>query len=258
MSKRNSSSSSRRDLDFNAKYEIISELDKNPTANRSQIAAKYKVSNATITRIYSEQKEKILQRVQSGDYRNAAKRVRQVTFDDVDRELLTWFKNADAQNLEGLTGAVLLEKAQQLAQSLGHENPGVLKLGWIERWKARHEIVHKSISGEAGKITPEMTNEWIMYTLPTLLKKYKPEDVYNIDELGLFWKLLPEGTLTFKNKKCVGGKRSKERLTILCGCNMTGRDKLPLLAIGKTAVSITLHLFFKSHFYSALFCMCQL
>ena len=127
MSKRNSSS--RRDLDFNAKYEIISELDKNPTANRSQIAAKYKVSNATIKRIYSEQKEKILQRVQSGDYRNAAKRVRQVTFDDVDRELLTWFKNADAQNLEGLTGAVLLEKAQQLAQSLGHENPGVLKLG---------------------------------------------------------------------------------------------------------------------------------
>lgn len=35
------------------------------------------------------------------------------------------------------------------------------------------------------------------------------------DETGLFFKCLPDKTLTFKNEKCHGGKHSKERLTIL-------------------------------------------
>jgi hypothetical protein len=102
MAKRNTST--RRDLDFNDKYGIICELDNNPKANRFQLASKYNVSNATITRIYSEQREKIIHRFQSGDFRNSAKRVRTVTFEDVDGELLSWFKKADAQNLEGITG----------------------------------------------------------------------------------------------------------------------------------------------------------
>lgn len=32
---------------------------------------------------------------------------------------------------------------------------------------------------------------------------------------------------------CVGGKKSKERITVLVGANMDGSDKLPLLVIGK-------------------------
>lgn len=39
---------------------------------------------------------------------------------------------------------------------------------------------------------------------------------------------------------CVGqtfssGKKSKERITVLVGANMTGTEKLPLLVIGKSA-----------------------
>ncbi|XP_059217599.1 uncharacterized protein LOC131994746 [Stomoxys calcitrans] len=42
---------------------------------------------------------------------------------------------------------------------------------------------------------------------------YDQNDIFNADEIGLFG--LPNKTLTFKNEKCYGGKRSKERITVL-------------------------------------------
>ena len=41
--------------------------------------------------------------------------------------------------------------------------------------------------------------------------------------------------LPFKDRRCVGGKKSKERITILIGSNMSGDEKLPILVIGKFA-----------------------
>jgi len=34
--------------------------------------------------------------------------------------------------------------------------------------------------------------------------------------------------------KCSGGKRSKERITVLVGSNMDGSEKIPLFVIGKS------------------------
>ena len=67
------------------------------------------------------------------------------------------------------------------------------------------------------------------------MERYSPEDIYNVDETGLFYKLLPDRTYTFKGENCHGGKRSKERITLLLGSNMTGTDKLKPLVIGKAA-----------------------
>jgi len=51
----------------------------------------------------------------------------------------------------------------------------------------------------------------------------------------LFFKLLPEKTLEFKGVDCSGGKRSKERLTVMVCANMSGTEKIPILIIGKSA-----------------------
>lgn len=67
-----------------------------------------------------------------------------------------------------------------------------------------------------------------------LLEGYKPCDIFNVDETALFYKCMPDKTLTFKNEKCNGGKHSKERLTLLLAVNMTGTDKLKPLIIGKS------------------------
>lgn len=36
------------------------------------------------------------------------------------------------------------------------------------------------------------------------------------------------------DEKCVGGKKSKERITVLVGANASGTEKLPLFVIGKS------------------------
>ena len=62
----------------------------------------------------------------------------------------------------------------------------------------------------------------------------RPEDVYNADESGLFFRALPNRTLALNSEKCAGSKLSKERLTILFCVNMLG-EKEKLLVIGKAA-----------------------
>ncbi|XP_066248092.1 tigger transposable element-derived protein 6-like [Euwallacea similis] len=49
--------------------------------------------------------------------------------------------------------------------------------------------------------------------------------IFNADETGLFFRTLPDKTLTFKREKCTDGKLSKERLTILHYVNMDGEKK---------------------------------
>lgn len=56
-----------------------------------------------------------------------------------------------------------------------------------------------------------------------------------MDESGFFYKLLPNRTLQMKGESCHGGKRSKERLTVVLCANMDGTDKLKPLVIGKFA-----------------------
>lgn len=70
--------------------------------------------------------------------------------------------------------------------------------------------------------------------LGNILKDYSPDQIYNADETGLFFRLMPDKTFEFKDKKCDGGKQSKDRLTALVCSNMSGNDKLPLLIIGKS------------------------
>ncbi|XP_071043603.1 tigger transposable element-derived protein 6-like [Parasteatoda tepidariorum] len=59
--------------------------------------------------------------------------------------------------------------------------------------------------------------------------------VRNADETGLFYQLMPDKTMAFKGENCKGGKKSKQRLTVLLCANSTGTDKLKPFVIGKYA-----------------------
>ena len=63
---------------------------------------------------------------------------------------------------------------------------------------------------------------------------YTLNQIFNCDETGLYYKLLPEKTLasSFENS-APGRKKQKERVTINACSNVLGTIKLPLLLIGK-------------------------
>ena len=91
------------------------------------------------------------------------------------------------------------------------------------------------MSGEAASVTEDMTADWLGTSLPALLSEFEPENIFNADETGLFWKCLPDKTLNLKGETCSGGKKSKEQITVLVCTNMTGSEILPLVVIGKSA-----------------------
>ena len=60
------------------------------------------------------------------------------------------------------------------------------------------------------------------------------EQLYNCDETGLNYKMLPTKTLASKREAAAPGyKKSKERVTILACSNATGNHKLRLTLVGK-------------------------
>ena len=74
---------------------------------------------------------------------------------------------------------------------------------------------------------------WTENVLPPMLAPFSEDDIFNVDETGLFYHLQPSRTLHFCNEKCSGGKQSKEQISVLVGSNMSGTEKLKLLVIGK-------------------------
>jgi hypothetical protein len=70
--------------------------------------------------------------------------------------------------------------------------------GWLGKFKQRHSIIFKSVQGEAAQIDHDSLNDWQQKVLRSELARFSPNDVYNVDETGLFFHLLPDKTLSFK------------------------------------------------------------
>lgn len=65
-------------------------------------------------------------------------------------------------------------------------------------------------------LTMFMAKQWICgkEQLPEIFNWYDTGDIYNFAETGCFWRFLPDQGFGEKGKKCKGGKRSKQRVTV--------------------------------------------
>lgn len=73
-----------------------------------------------------------------------------------------------------------------------------------------------------------------MKTLRTLCGEYQEDDIYNMDETGLFWRQTPSSGLATQSRP--GIKKDKSRITLVVCVNCTGSDRLPLWMIGNAKV----------------------
>ena len=142
----------------------------------------------------------------------------------------TWFETARSKQMP-ISGPLLQEKARYFARELGIENFKASN-GWLQRFRGRNDIVFRTISGESNDVREETVTEWTE-KLHELIDGYNPEDVFNCDETGLFYRALPDRSLVSKFENCHGTKGSKDRITLLFTCSFTG-EKLKPLVIGKS------------------------
>ena len=221
---------SRNDIDLRTKYEILKLVEKG--WKQRELASKYDVNESTICRL-KKNKDKVTEQYEFGRVSIFSKRKRTTDLELVDTALLEWFQVNAAQ--PGLVGTILLEKAIQFTKMLGfsEEFQNKIDMNWINRFKARHSIISKRIHGESASAPLDQVSMWKETILPGIIQTFQMGNVFNIDEPGLFWKLLPERTLQFKGMDCKGGKHAKDRITILLGTSALG-EKLPLMVIGKS------------------------
>ena len=127
---------------------------------------------------------------------------------------------------------MLQKKANNFARAFGKDTE--VTSSWIDQWKKRWGIGHILKASECGGVNEVTVEEWQNTALKNILEKYEPNDIYNADETGLFWQMLPKNLLRFIGKKAHDSKQPKKRIMLFVSANMSGTDKLPLLAIGKS------------------------
>ena len=223
-------SAKRKQLTLDEKIDIIRKCEEEKTT-QTTIAEQYGVDRTTISKIL-KQKTTLLAEIEAGNRGHKRMRMRDVKYKNVDYAVLMWLKEMRAKNA-AVSGPTLLTKATQFAISFGDLEFKASE-GWLEKFKHRHGIVCKNVCGEEAAVNPEVRAYWLTNTLPGLLARYAADDIYNADETGIFYQMMPNKTLTFRGEKCSGGKDSKKRITVLVCGNMTGTDKRKLLIIGRS------------------------
>ena len=206
------------------KVEIIKTVE--GKKSKTAIGQEFEIAKSTVSSILKN-KRKIFEAFESSTFGPDRKRLRTAAHTDIEDAFLLWFKQARSLGVP-ISGPILQLKARELASALGHRG-FACSTGWLERFKTRHGIAFRQMSGQAASVTEYMTTDWLRVKLPALLREYQPVDVFNADETGLFWKCLTDKTLHMKGEQCSGGNKSKERITVLVCANMTGTKKLLLL-----------------------------
>ncbi|XP_066952342.1 tigger transposable element-derived protein 1-like [Macrobrachium rosenbergii] len=92
--------------------------------------------------------------------------------------------------------------------------------GWFDKFAKRFNIRSVKLHGEAAS-ADTVAAESYPETFKGIIQEmgYRPEQVFNMDETGLFWKRMPSTTYLMKDEaKTTGFKVQKDRITlIMCG-----------------------------------------
>lgn len=215
--------------DLETKYLAIKEVEAGGKT-KTAIAQQFGVPANTLS-TWIKNKSNIIQKYESSEFGPATKRMRAAEYPDLEKAVDIWFKQARAANVP-INGPLIQARAQDLASQMGHSSFKASS-GWLHRFKQRHGYQWRSIIGESKSVPQQAVADWKATTLTNILQEYSPDDVFNADETGLFWRMEPKKSFVLKGETCSGGKQSKERVTVLPCANMSGSEKLPLLVIGK-------------------------
>lgn len=114
-----------------------------------------------------------------------------------------------------------MEKAKEIAQKLGKSDFKGSR-GWLDKWKKCYNVKHLKICGESGDVHGETVESW-KERIPGIIQGYEKEDVWNMDETGIFWRALPERGFGQKSRSCKGGEKKQATIhsCILCVCVWT-------------------------------------
>lgn len=222
-------------LSLEQKVEIIQQLERGVMAKR--IAQNFGVVESAISYI-KKNKTKILASVADSVQDIKKKTLHKPQYEEMENQLYKWFEFQRSKQCP-LSSDLIKAKAKDIFRKVypeKDESAFVASNGWFERFKRRHGIRFLTISGE--KLSADLSS--ITPYIHRLRGKMQEMNItenqlYNADESGLYYRLLPAKTFAAANEKnAPGRKTAKERLTFMLCANADGSHKLKTLVIGKS------------------------
>ena len=159
-----------------------------------------------------------------------AKRLRPAKHVDLEHALFLWFSDIRARNVP-VSDEILQIKARFFGERLEIDEFSYSR-GWLQNFKKRFGIKKSTVHGEAGGVDSQVIASG-REQLQHMLRDYTLDNIYNIDETGLFYRLEPNTTLATGPVR--GTKKCKDRITVALCANASGSDKLVPFVIGKPA-----------------------
>ncbi|KAJ8950885.1 hypothetical protein NQ318_011185 [Aromia moschata] len=184
-------------LTLKEKLEVVKVLENEKLSVRD-LAKKFNIGKTQAAQI-AKHKEEIRTKCQSGINLDQKKGFLKTEGLNIDSLCYEWFSTARSQNVP-VSGPLVKAKAKEVAENLGY-NYFTASDGWLQKWCRRHCISFKCLSGKAADINKEDVNQFIE-KLPPMLNGYQPEGIYDANESGLFFRVLPDKTLALKSEKC--------------------------------------------------------
>lgn len=218
---------SRRDLSLEEKVKLIK--DKEHGLSHRQLSDRFQVSVGAVSNILKRKLE------YTSDYEtNRNKRIKRKLKDDTNADIsenvYEWFVSQRSKHIP-ISGPILQEYARSVTEQLDHSTTFKASNGWLDRFRNRYNIQFRTISGEVRSVDLNTVEDW-KSRLRSIIEHYDPENIFNADETGLFFKLLPDRSLSLDRNDCRGGKKSKDRYTVMLCANWKGNEKLKPVVIG--------------------------
>eukprot|EP00794_Sanderia_malayensis_P004474 gene4474-5069_t len=230
MPKQKSAKRARNELSLDKKFHIVEEYEStNGSLGIRTLAEKYMCGKTQISNIIKN-KVSVREQYEKG-LPQGKKRNRTSQFSDLNDAVWEWYKNKNDQ-LIPVDGPMIQEFASQVAEKLRYIDFKASS-GWLTRFKERHNLSQHKVCRESADVAVDTVKSW-KERLGSIISGYEMQDIWNLDETGLIYRALPDKSLFAKSKKCKGGKKSKERLTVALMTSATGEKKKPIV-IGKYA-----------------------
>lgn len=222
-------------LTLREKIDICTRLERGES--RRALMQEYNVGMSTLYDIRAH-KAQLLRFFASSASHSALERRRTLhtpKLERLDRVLYEWFLGRRAEGVP-VSGPMLVEKARDLYGQMRLTEPCVFSGGWLWRFKARHGIKKLDAAGERPGAAQQAAEQFCGF-FRSLAAEHglSPEQVYNADETGLFWRRLPSANAaaTTTAGAMPALRQTKDRLTVLTCANATGSHKIRPLVIGK-------------------------
>jgi hypothetical protein len=218
--------------------EIISKLSKTNPPSKHALAREYNVSEGAIRKVW-EKRDSILERsaLLSEKAKQKTFRASVGRFTKLEDMLYIWIDSMRRARFP-IPPSLAITKAKNIAFTLSiFDSDFKASWQWLSCFRTRRGLQKMLLHGEGVEV--DKNDLELLSTLEESyfnIAQYDPENVYNMDETGLFFRLLPRYSILMSNEDISstrGKKKAKDCVSLIVCANASGTHKIPCVMIRK-------------------------